>query len=83
MSWNSDSVIAGRIRWRSPSIEVSPVVHQPIAVVSPRPYDGSQPSITANTRISRMPIRNVGSDTPSSDSVSSVCANQLLRRNAV
>ena len=30
-----------------------------------------------------MPIRNVGSETPTSDSASSICESQVFRRNAV
>ena len=63
--WNMPSVIAGRISALMPAQEVKPVVHQPpICVTGPRPKLGSQPSHTANTRISRMPSRKVGSDTP-------------------
>ena len=43
--WNSDSVIAGRISAFSPLVVRRPVVHQPSATVSPRPNDGSQPSM--------------------------------------
>jgi len=38
-----------------------------MATTSPRPKLGSHFNITANTRISRMPIRKVGSETPSSE----------------
>ena len=34
------------------------------AVVGPRPFDGSQPSITENTMISIRPTQNVGSEKP-------------------
>ena len=34
------------------------------SVVSPRPFDGSQPSITENTMISIRPTQNVGSEKP-------------------
>jgi len=38
----------------TPAHEVKPVLHQsPICVTGPRPKLGSQPSATANTRISR------------------------------
>jgi hypothetical protein len=80
--WNSDSVITGRISAFNPDLVRSPVVHHPSATVSPRPNDGSQPSCTAKTRISRMPIRNEGRLTPTSDVVSSSCAPQLPRRRA-
>ena len=45
--WNSASVIAGMIRDFSPETVRSPVVHQePICTTSPRPNEGSQPSVT-------------------------------------
>ena len=81
--WNRPSVIDGRIRDFSPEAVSSPVVHQPIATVSPRPNEGSQPSRTANTRISRMPMRNVGSDTPISDTARKNCDSHELRFSAV
>ena len=42
----------------------NPVDHQPIFTVSPRPKEGSTPSQTANTRISKIPIKKVGRETP-------------------
>ena len=81
--WNSESVIAGRISALSPLLVRKPVVHQPSATVSPRPNEGSQPRMTAKTRISRIPIRNVGSDTPISEIASSSCESQESRRSAV
>ena len=75
--WNSASVIDGRISDFHPLSVRSPVVHHPIATVSPRPKLGSQPSCTANTRISRMPMRKVGRLTPTSDAASSACARTL------
>ncbi len=50
---------------------------------SPRPKLGNTLKITANTRISRMPIRKVGSDTPTSDNVIHTCEPKLPRRRAV
>ena len=78
VSWNRPSVIDGRISALRPEMVRKPVVHQPICTVSPRPKDGSQCSITAKIRISRMPIRKVGSDTPSSDTVCSSWLDQCL-----
>ena len=66
-SWKIASVVAGRIRWRQPSAVRSPVVHQPIRDTSPRPKDGSHSSSTLKTRMRRMPMRNVGSDMPSTE----------------
>ena len=63
------SVMAGRIMADNPDAVKKPLLHQPICTTSPRPKDGSTLSQTANTRISRMPIRNVGSDTPISETV--------------
>ena len=77
--WKSDSVIAGRISAFRPLLVRSPVVHQPSATVSPRPNDGSQPRSTAKTRISRMPIRNVGRLTPTSEAASSRCESHVSR----
>ena len=45
----------------------------------PRPNDGSQPSTTENTKMSRMPIKNVGNDTPISEKASSSCDNHDRR----
>ena len=81
--WMSDSVIVGRISAFSPLLVRGRWSTSRSATVSPRPNDGSQPSCTANTRISRMPIRNVGRLTPTSEAASSTCDSQLLRRNAV
>ena len=47
----------------------SPVVHPPNATVAPRPNDGSQPSHTEKIRISTIPIRKVGSATPTSEQI--------------
>ncbi len=81
--WNRPSVIAGRMRDFKPEAVSKPVVHQPIATVSPRPKEGSQPSKTANTRISRMPMRKVGRDTPTSEIARNTCASQESRFSAV
>ena len=67
--WKIASVIAGMISDFRPLVVRNPVVHQPIWTTSPRPKVGSQRSMTPKTRISRMPIRNVGSEMPISDSV--------------
>ena len=81
--WNRPSVIDGRISALRPETVSRPVVHQPIATVSPRPKEGSQPSSTENTRINRMPMRKVGSDTPISDTVMNRCDSQESRRSAL
>ena len=80
---NSDNVTAGKTSARNPPVVRKPVVHQPIAVTSPRPYEGSHCSVTANMRINGMPIGKFGSDTPISDTVSKNCDSQLSRRSAV
>ena len=58
------------------------MVQPPSDTVSPRPKLGSHFSVTANTRISRMPIRKVGSDTPSSDTVIASCEAKVPRLSA-
>ncbi len=82
-NWNTASVIAGSTRCFQPSNVSQPVDQPPSITTSPRPKLGNNLSITANTRISRMPIRNVGSDTPSSDNVMNTCEPKRPRRNAV
>ena len=82
VSWKTASVIAGSTRCRQPSTLVMPVVHGPKATTSPRPKLGSHFSVTAKTRISRMPIRNVGSDTPISEIVIIVCDRNVPRLSA-
>ena len=82
VSWNTASVIAGKIRWRQPSTVKRPLVQWPSATTSPRPKAGSQRRLAANTEISRIPIRKVGSDTPSSENVISTCEPKLPRRKA-
>ncbi len=69
VSWKIASVTAGSTRWRQPLGDSRPVVQPPRSVTSPRPKLGSQPNCTEKIRISTMPIRNVGSDTPSSEKV--------------
>ena len=82
VSWKIASVIAGSTRWRQPSRVAIPVVQGPNATTSPRPKLGSHFSVTANTRISRMPIRKVGSETPMSDIVINACEANVPRRSA-
>ena len=82
VSWKIASVSAGRIMCSQPSSVNRPELHQPNCTVSPRPKLGSQPSQTEKIRISRMPIRKVGSDTPSSDTVMNTWLRKLPRRSA-
>ena len=82
VSWKMARVIPGRIRWRQPSMLVMPVVQGPKATTSPRPKLGSQFSVTAKARISRMPIRKVGSDTPISEIVIIACDMKVPRLSA-
>jgi len=65
--WNRPSVIAGSTSAFSPDAVRKPVLQNPSRTTSPRPNDGSTPSVTGNRKISRMPIRNVGSEMPISD----------------
>ena len=60
-----------------------PEVQLPTCTVSPRPKLGSHCSSTAKTQISRTPIRKVGSDTPTSETVMIVLDSQPLRLSAV
>ena len=76
------SVTAGMATWCQPSTVSRPEDQPPHWTTSPRPKLGNQPSCTANTRISRMPIRKVGSDTPSSDSIMKAWLRKVPRRNA-
>ena len=46
--WNRPSVIEGMISAFKPDSVRRPVVHQPICTTSPRPNEGSQPSVTEN-----------------------------------
>jgi hypothetical protein len=62
-------VIDGSTRCFQPSTVSNPVDQLPQVTTSPRPKLGSIFSQTAKARISKMPIKNVGSDTPSSDNV--------------
>ncbi|CPM32111.1 Uncharacterised protein [Bordetella pertussis] len=61
----------------------SPVDHHPSEMTSPRPKLGSQRNCTPNTSISRMPIRNVGSEMPASESAMNVLDSTPWRRSAV
>jgi hypothetical protein len=81
--WKRPSVIEGRMSAFRPEGVRKPVDHQPIATVSPRPKDGSQPSCTEKMRISRMPMRKVGSETPMSEMASRTCDSHESRRSAV
>ena len=51
-------------------------------MTSPRPKLGSHLSCTAKNRMSRMPIRNVGNDTPSSETVIIACDQNVPRFKA-
>ena len=46
--WNRPSVIDGMISAFRPDTVSRPVVHQPSRTTSPRPNEGSQPSVTEN-----------------------------------
>ena len=65
---NSARLVAGIARWRRPSSDRNDTGTRPkSSVVGPRPFDGSQPSITENTMISIRPTQNVGSEKPRID----------------
>ena len=82
VSWKIASVMAGSVMWCQPLALSRPVDHQPSSVTGPRPKLGNQPSVTENTRISKMPIKKVGSDTPSSEIVMNTWLMKLPRRSA-
>src|SRR3546814_1747884 len=81
VNWNKARVIDGRMSARRPDSVRKPVDHQPSCTVSPRPKVGScgtraRPRAalmscdsTPNTRISRMPMRKVGSEMPTRERV--------------
>ena len=81
-SWNTTPMMAGRIRCFRPSIVARPVVQGPKATTSPRPKLGSHLSVTAKPRISRIPIRKVGSETPTSEIVIIACERNVPRFKA-
>ena len=82
VSWKIASVIAGSTRWRQPSTLVIPVVQGPNATTSPRPKLGSHLSVTAKTRMRRMPIKKVGSETPIRETVINACDMKVPRLSA-
>ncbi len=57
--------MAGSTICESPSRVSSPVSQRPILTVSPRPKAGSQPSQTEKIVIRKMPVRNTGTEMPS------------------
>ena len=60
----------------------SPVVQKPSVTTSPRPKDGSQPSRTEKTKMSKMPEMKLGTETPTTDIVISERASRRSRRAA-
>ena len=60
-----ESVSAGRMRCFNPSRLSSPVSQNPTRSVSPRPKAGSQPSQTEKMVMRKMPVRNTGTEMPS------------------
>ncbi len=83
VSWKSDSVTAGRTSALRPLVVRKPVLQVPNLTTSPRPKDGSTPSCTAKTRISRMPMRKVSRETPTSEIVRKKRLSQESRRRPV
>ena len=73
----------GMMRDLRPDPVRNPVVHQPMAITSPRPKVGSQRRMTPKNRMSRMPMRKVGSDTPTSERVMNPRERIPWRRSAV
>ena len=81
--WNSPSVTAGRMIALRPEPVSNPVLQKPSWITSPRPNDGSTCKVTANTKMSRIPIRNVGSEMPISDTARNSFESQDCRLSAV
>ena len=77
--WNSASVIDGMTSDFNPDAVRKPVVHPPSETVVPRPYAGSQLSSTEKIRIRMMPVRNDGTEMPTSETTCSTCAGHALR----
>ena len=67
-SLNSARLRAGSSRWLSPSWVRKLQAIPPTVTVSPRPPAGSQPSDTANVKISTRPTQKVGTEKPRIDS---------------
>ena len=59
----------GRMSAFSPDSVSRPVLQKPICTTSPRPNEGNQPRVTANTMMRRMPTKKGGSDVPTSEMV--------------
>ena len=57
----------------NPDSVSKPVVHHPIRTTSPRPKDGSQPSVKEKKLISSRPVRNAGMATPNGG----ICSSRL------
>ena len=81
--WNRARVMEGMMRDLRPDPVRNPVVHQPMATTSPRPKVGSQRRMTPNKRMRRMPMRKVGSDTPTRERVMKPREMIPCRRSAV
>ena len=76
-------MIEGIIRDFKPEAVKKPLVHQPISTTSPLPKVGSQRNMTPKNKISRIPIKNVGNDTPTSEIVMNVLERKPYRLSAV
>ena len=82
VSWNTASVMAGKVMWCQPLAVNNPVLQNPSWVTSPRPKLGNQPSKTAKINISKIPIKKVGSDTPSNDTIMKIWLVKVPRLSA-
>ncbi len=65
--WKTAIVSVGITSAFKPLTVSSPVVQTPRSTVAPRPNEGSQPRLTLNIQISRIPMKNDGSEIPRSD----------------
>ena len=70
---------SGKIIAFNPVKVKKPVDQNPRSTTSPRPKDGKIPSITANKYIKRIPITNVGSETPNKEIAKIVSLRKPLR----
>ena len=77
--WKRPSVTAGMTRAWSPLAVSIPVVQPPRSTVSPRPKLGMTPSVTEKMKISSIPIRNVGSEIPASETAMNILESRLSR----
>ena len=79
----SARVMEGSRSERSPLVVSSPVVQGPRETTSPRPEEGSHCSWTAKRKMRSSPMRNVGTERPTSEPPRMTRESQDRRRMAV